>query len=201
MTSSIPSSKPEPTRDASALQIAVISSSVRKDNVARPVAEWAAARLPLPESEVDLIDLAECELPDDKLLEPGGGPRSEIAARVGGADAYVIVTPEYNHSYPASLKRAIDWHYSEWMFKPATILSYGKQGGHAAAEHLRGVFAELNVVVTRRQVGIRVPWNDFEEERFVAAPEVGRAFDHALMELTWWATTLRQARLTRPFTR
>lgn len=36
-----------------------------------------------------------------------------IADRLQRADGYVIVTPEYNHSYPAGLKRAIDWHYGE----------------------------------------------------------------------------------------
>jgi NAD(P)H-dependent FMN reductase len=194
-----PAQSPE-TPEAEPLRVAVISSSVRKDRVGRAVADWAVARSPLADIDVDLIDLAECQLPDDDLLEPGGGPRSSIAERVAHADGYVIVTPEYNHSYPASLKRAVDWHYDEWMFKPATVLSYGAQGGLAAAEHLRGVFAELNVVVTRRQVGIRAPWNDLQDDRFAPASELGAAFDQALLELEWWAITLRSARLTRPFT-
>ena len=74
------------------------------------------------------------------------------------ADGFVIVTPGHNHSYPASLKRAIDWHYPEWQFRAATVISSGVQGGLLATEHLRGVFAELSVVTERRVVGLRAPW-------------------------------------------
>ena len=97
--------------------------------------------------------------PDDGGLRPGGSAPSPVAARIDAADAFVFVTPEYNHSYPAGLKRLIDWHYREWMFKPATVVSYGVHGGILAAEHLRGIFAELQVVTTRRFVHLSRPWD------------------------------------------
>jgi len=137
------------------LRVAVLTGSVRGERLSRTLAGWAADRIEVTGAAADLIDLAEHRLPDDELLQPGGGPRSEIADRIEHADAFVVVTPEYNHSYPGSLKRAIDWHYDEWAFKPATVLSYGVQGGLLATEHLRGVFAELHVVTTRRVVGLR----------------------------------------------
>ncbi|WP_436520215.1 NADPH-dependent FMN reductase [Actinoplanes sp. HUAS TT8] len=194
----------------SPLHIAVIAGSVRDQRMSRSVAEWASFRAAgagspdgssdgAPKVEVDLIDCAEADLPDDGGLRPGGSAASPIAARLETADAFVIVTPEYNHSYPAGLKRLIDWHYREWMFKPATILPYGVQAGLLAAEHLRGVFAELHVVTTRRIVGLTRPWEHLGPVGFTPPAPVEEAFDAALRELTWWATTLRTARRDRPY--
>lgn len=144
---------------ATGQRVAVISGSVRKDRMGPTIAQWVAAALDpagaLDPAQLDLIDVAHVELPDDSLLYPGGGPKSEVADRIAAADAFVFVTPEYNHSYPASLKRLIDWHYGEWRVKPATIVAYGVHGGYAAIEHLRGVLAELSVVTTRRALGLR----------------------------------------------
>ena len=194
--SAIPAADPAPR-----LRVAVLAGSVRGERLSRTLTEWAAGRVAATAAEVDLIDLAEHRLPDDELLQPGGGPRSAIADRIERADAFVVVTPEYNHSYPASLKRAIDWHYGEWAFKAATVLSYGVQGGLLATEHLRGVFAELHVVTTRRVVGLRAPWDDVSAGRYLPPPGVDGALDAALSELGWWAQTLRTARRERPFQR
>lgn len=183
------------------MRYAVIAASVRKERMSRLIADWATEAVPMQMAEVDLIDLAECELPDDGLLQPGGGRRSSIADRLAAADGFVVVTPEYNHSYPASLKRAIDWHYTEWMFKAATFLSYGVQGGLLATEHLRRVFAELNVVTTRRVVGLSAPWNDLDRDRYAPDQGIRDAVGAALEELAWWAETLRSARRDRPFGR
>ena len=203
MTNTTPRQTPSPVDPAhlqlAPIQVAVIAASVRKDRMSRVLADWAASRADAAGAAVDLIDLYECTLPDDALLEPGGGPRSSIADRIERADAYVLVTPEYNHSYPASLKRAIDWHYSEWQFKAATILPYGVQGGLLAAEHLRGVLAELQVVTTRRCVGLRQPWNDLDGDRYAPPDGTEPAFDQALTELLWWGETLCAARRDRPF--
>ena len=183
------------------LHIAVIAASVRQQRMSHVLADWTAQRVAALPAVVDLIDLADCQLPSDTLLQPGGGVRSPIADRIDAADGFVVVTPEYNHSYPASLKRAIDWHYREWMFKAATVLSYGVHGGLLATEHLRGVFAELHVVTTRRVVGLRAPWNEIDGNRFAPEPDVEKALDGALTELGWWAETLRTARRDRPFDR
>ncbi|WP_193608718.1 NADPH-dependent FMN reductase [Nocardioides lijunqiniae] len=190
---------------APSLRIAVIIASIRKDRMGDVIGTWVAAGLSRSAAlnglsiHVDLIDLASVSLPSDDLLEPGGGPRSEIADLIGAADGYVLVTPEYNHSYPASLKRAIDWHYSEWMFKAAAVVPYGVQGGLLAAEHLRGVLAELNVVTTRRTVGLSSPWNDLGEEEFTPSPETDKALGDAMTELAWWAGVLSAARRDQPF--
>nr|AGU11302.1 NADPH-dependent FMN reductase [uncultured organism] len=183
--------------------IAILSASVRGERMGRVLADWATGRVAaqFDGAEPDLIDLADCELPDDELLQPGGGRPTPISGRIDRADGFVIVTPEYNHSYPAGLKRAIDWHYREWMFKPATVLSYGVQGGLLATEHLRGVLAELHMVTTRRVVGLSTPWYDLGSAGYTAPDGVAKAFDLALGELGWWAETLRTARRDRPYGR
>ncbi|WP_331461115.1 NADPH-dependent FMN reductase [Micromonospora tarapacensis] len=176
----------------------MISGSVRRERMGPTIAGWVAAALDTS-IEVDRIDVADVTLPDDSLLFPGGGPKSEIADRIAAADAFVFVTPEYNHSYPASLKRLIDWHYGEWRLKPATIVAYGAQGRHAAIEHLRGVLAELSVVTTRRVTGLREPWASLDGQgRYAPDADLTRGLTASLTELRWWAEVLADARRDRP---
>jgi hypothetical protein len=80
----------------------------------------------------------------------------------------------------------------------ATVLPYGVQSGLLAAEHLRGVFAELHVVTTRRVVGLRGTVGGRRRRRVHPASGVDEAFDEALGELHWWADVLRTARRDRP---
>ena len=80
----------------------------------------------------------------------------------------MIVTPEYNHSFPASLKNTIDWFDSEWHAKPVGFVSYGGMaGGQRAVEHLRQVFAELHAVTVRDTLSFHMAW-----ERFFGATAV-----------------------------
>lgn len=182
-------------------RIAVISSSIRDDRMSPSIADWVLTTLTECDGiEVDLIDLAQIALPDDNLLSPGGGPATEVGERIEAADAFVFVTPEYNHSYPASLKRLIDWHYAQWKLKPAAIVAYGVHGGYSAIEHLRGVLAELNMVTTRRCLGLPAPWEAVDDaERFAPSEPVTTALNGALAELAWWADLLTDARAHRPF--
>jgi NAD(P)H-dependent FMN reductase len=127
----------------STLSVAVIVGSVRQPRVGLAISSWftrlAAGRGDL---DVDMIDLATVDLPLAHT-RPGGNDTSHIAERLAAADAYVVVTPEYNHGFPAALKNAIDWHCREWMFKPVAFVSYGAgSGGTRAVEQLRLVFAE-----------------------------------------------------------
>jgi NAD(P)H-dependent FMN reductase len=109
--------------DETTVSVAVIVGSVRQPRVGRVVADWfvqhADARSGI---DIDLIDLADVDLPLAET-QPGGCETSAIAERLATADAYVVVTPEYNHSFPAALKNVIDWHYREWMFKPVAFVS------------------------------------------------------------------------------
>lgn len=184
------------------IDIVIIGASVREGRVGPRIVEWAAERVRHHAGgpQVQVLDPVSCDLPDETSLVPGGGPRTAVSDVLDRADAFVLVTPEYNHSYPATLKRLIDAHYREWMFKAATVVSYGAQGGLLATEHLRGVLAELHVVTTRRVVGLRRPWDDLDPEAgFRPDHDTTRALDAAVDELAWWATTLHDARRDRPF--
>ena len=122
---------------------------------------------------IDLIDLADVQLPPTHRAKP----TPEVDAfrvRLAAADAFVIVTPEYNHSYPASLKHAIDQGYIEWMAKPVGFVSYGgSTGGVRAVEHLRNVFAELHATTIRDYVPFLRARRQFDARAAGAPPAAG----------------------------
>ncbi|SIR80910.1 NADPH-dependent FMN reductase [Williamsia sterculiae] len=190
------------------INLLVVVASVRTDRVGHLIGRWVGDRVrdSLGDSAVVRdVDLREVALPADAELVPGGGASTPVSERVAEADGFVIVTPEYNHAYPAALKRFIDWHYAEWQFKAATVVPYGVQGGLLAGEFLRPVLAELSVVTTRRMVGLRAPWarigtSDDGRARFDADDGERRGVRDAVGELAWWSETLRDARTRRPFT-
>ncbi|MFD0967233.1 NADPH-dependent FMN reductase [Plantactinospora endophytica] len=183
------------------LTLAVIVGSVRRPRVGRIVADWftetARRRTYLA---VDLVDLAEVDLPLSGT-PAGGNPNSPIAGRLASADGFVVVTPEYNHSFPAALKNAIDWHYREWMFKPVGFVSYGaSSGGIRAVEQLRLVFPELYGATTRNAVAIAGPRRLVDQNgTLVVDAPTRQAADTMLTELTWWARTLRTGRRDNPY--
>lgn len=148
--------------------------------------------------DVDVIDLDEIDLP--ARLPADDDPRSvELTTRVGAADAFIVITPEYNHGYPASLKQAIDVPYREWNAKPVAFVSYGgMSGGIRAVEQLRQVFAELHAVSVRSGVtfaGSRVDAHGTAEDGEGAVAAAKAMLD----ELVWWALALRDARALRPY--
>lgn len=124
-----------------------------------------------------------------------------FAGRIGAADAFIVVTPEYNHGYPASLKLAIDSVHPEWRAKPVAFVSYGGfAGGLRAVEQLRVVFAELHAVTIRETVSFYLAPQQFEgngEPRDAAG--VNLAAKKLLDQLAWWAEVLRDARATKPY--
>ena len=115
------------------------------------------------------------------------------------ADGFLFVTPEYNHSYPAVLKNAIDHLYAQWAHKPAAIVSYGGfSAGYRAAEQLRQVPIEVKMVPIREQVGISlvpgvVP-NVSDKPDSPSGAFLDRVFNGMMTELMWWATALIPAR-------
>ncbi|WFE36996.1 NAD(P)H-dependent oxidoreductase [Micromonospora sp. WMMD998] len=189
------------TTQESPLTLAVLVGSVRQPRMGRMIADWFVDHAGRHDGlRTDLVDLAEVPLP---LADtpPGGNPASPIAGRLGAADAFVVVTPEYNHSFPAALKNAIDWHHREWVAKPVGFVSYGAgSGGIRAVEQLRLVFAELHATTTRSGVVLTAPWERLDRQgRLVADGPLQRAADATLGELTWWGEALRAARRRRPY--
>ena len=112
-----------------------------------------------------------------------------------------MVTPEYNHSFPAPLKNAIDWHFKEWRAKPVGFVSYGGiSGGLRAVEQLRQVFAELHAVTVRDTVSFHGAWTQFDSEGRLKDPErYEKGTQSMLDQLAWWGQALREARSQRPY--
>src|SRR2546426_3347523 len=134
-------------QDNNRLHLAIIIGSTRKGRFAPTVAGWFAGQAERRDDmAVDVIDLAGAQLPD--VLSDKPGPQvAAVTPRLAAADAFVVVTPEYNHSFPAPLKNAIDWHFKEWQAKPVGFVSYGGiSGGVRGVEQLRQGFAELHAV-------------------------------------------------------
>ncbi|MDX6739690.1 NAD(P)H-dependent oxidoreductase [Actinocorallia sp. A-T 12471] len=189
------------------LKLAVIIGSVREGRVGPVFAEWITAHA-ATSFEVDVIDLADhADLP---LAFPAkdAAPSAEIVAavsrltpRLEAADAFVVVTPEYNHSYPAALKNLVDWHFTQWQAKPVGFVSYGGvSGGLRAVEHLRGVFAEMHAVTVRDQVSFADYWTLFGEDGGLTPSDAAEAGAKALLgQLDWWARALSEARASRPY--
>lgn len=112
-----------------------------------------------------------------------------------------MVTPEYNHSYPASLKAAIDWHFTQWQAKPVGFVSYGgMSGGLRAVEHLRQVFAELHAVTVRETVSFHGAWARFGPDGQPSEPDACTAAATAMLDqLAWWGNALQDARVHSPY--
>jgi len=149
--------------------------------------------------QVEVVDVADADLPTALSFKPSPEVRTElgkVTPKLAGADAFVVITPEYNHSFPAGLKSLIDWHFGEWQAKPVGFISYGGiSGGLRAVEQLRQVFAELHAVTVRDTVSFHNAGAHFDDEgnhRDPAAPDA--AAKTMLDQLAWWATALRTAR-------
>ncbi|MFI9723690.1 NADPH-dependent FMN reductase [Streptomyces sp. NPDC052396] len=191
----------------SRLKLAVIIGSVREGRFGPTAANWFAGEARRRDDiEVDLVDLAEVHLGQEA---PSMSPSPEALAALGqltprlaAADAFVVVTAEYNHSYPAALKNAIDWHNTQFHAKPVAFVSYGGlAGGLRAVEHLRQVFAELHAVTTRDTVSFHGTWEHFESDGRLKNPEgPNTAAKKLLDQVTWWARVLREARAKDPYT-
>lgn len=190
------------------LQLAILIGSVRQGRFGPTVGDWFAGRARQhAEFRVDLIDLERVALP---LAQPafGTSPTPEALAALDGltprlatADAFVVVTPEYNHSFPAALKNAIDWHYGQWRAKPVGFVSYGGvSGGLRAVEALRPVFAELHAVTVRDTVSFHDVRGRFDAQGNPVEPDgCNRAAAVLLDQLGWWAHALRDAKATSPY--
>lgn len=187
------------------LRLAVITGSVRDGRFGPTVATWVTSLAKERDDLlVDAIDLADHPLPHELSRKPGEDVARVLAGvspRLADADAFIVVTPEYNHSFPASLKSLIDWHGKEWAAKPVGFVSYGGlSGGLRAVEQLRQVFAEVHAVSVRDVVSFHNCWGQFDETGGLKEPAGATAAAATLFDqLGWWGHALREARAKRPY--
>jgi NAD(P)H-dependent FMN reductase len=151
------------------IRIAVITGSTRPGRNNEAVAKWVfeIARQ-RNDAEFEYVDIQDFNLPLlDEPVPPSMGKYSKPhtiawAEKINSFDAFVFVTPEYNHSTSGALKNAIDYLYKEWNNKAAGFVGYGSAGGARAIEHLRGIMSELQVAHVRNQVMLSL-FTDFEK--------------------------------------
>ena len=175
------------------LRLLIIYGSVREGRFCDTVADWVRSQC-AASGEFTL------EIFDPRVDWPNVD-KGRFRTAVDRADAVLIVTPEYNHSYPGPLKTLIDSVSREWNAKPVGFVSYGGlSGGLRAVEHLRGVFAELHALTVRESVSFANAWEIFGEDgtptdeiRYV------RALKTLLAQLSWWAKALRSARQAQAY--
>jgi NAD(P)H-dependent FMN reductase len=183
------------------LRIGIILGSTRPNRVGEAVAKWvhglAAER---GDADYELVDLKDFNLPLlDEPIPPSQGkythPHTKAwAAKVESFDAFVFVTPEYNHSTSGALKNAIDFVYKEWNNKAAGFVSYGSASGVRAVEHLRLIMAELQIADVRAQVMLSL-MTDFENySTFKPAAHHEPTVKTMLDQLLTWGAAMRTVR-------
>ena len=183
----------------SPLRLAIIVGSTREGRFGTTVARWFVDQARRRDDmELDIVDLADLDLPAVYPARRSPAVQAYVD-RIDRADAFVVITPEYNHGYPASLKQAIDLPHGEWRAKPVGFVSYGGlAGGVRAVEQLRQVFPELHAVTVRDTVSFHNMWALFDGDGRPHEPaDCNAAATTMLDELAWWGGVLRAARLDR----
>src|SRR6516225_2003000 len=143
-------------------RLMIVIASTRPGRGGWPVAQWFISRATDHGGfDVDIVDLVEFKLP---LLDEPNHPRlrqyvnphtHQWSEKVDGADAFVFVTPEYNHGYPASLKNAIDYLHHEWRYKPVGFVSYGGvAAGTRSVEQLQQVVTAVKLYPVMEQAAV-----------------------------------------------
>ncbi|MGW0422731.1 NADPH-dependent FMN reductase [Streptomyces sp. NPDC003015] len=190
-------------------KLVVIVGSVREGRFGPVVASWVAEQAAAHGGfEVEVVDLAGIDVP---LALPAVSPKyagddyprptgmEPLTSALESADAFIVVTPEYNHSYPASLKAAIDWHFTQWTAKPVAFVSYGgAAGGRHAVLHLENVLTELHAVTVRDGLAFPDYFTAWQDGRPLD-PEAAGYAKTLLEQLSWWAGALRSARESTPY--
>ncbi|EDY56974.1 reductase [Streptomyces sviceus ATCC 29083] len=186
--------------DTAPLKVTLVIGSNRHGRFGPVVADWLLDRLRDREDLVpDVVDVAEADLPMS-FAQPSSP--SAVTPKLASADAFVVLTPEYNHSFPAGLKNLIDWHFTEWQAKPVALVSYGGvSGGLRAVEHLRQVFAELHAVTVRDTVSFHNAGSSFADGRPKDPSGPDAAAKTMLDQLVWWGRVLREGRAAMPYAR
>lgn len=180
----------------------IVVGSVRPGRVGLPVAEWVRGEAQKrSEFEIDFVDLAELNLPfmdepNHPVLRQYTKPHTvRWSERVDAADAFVFVTPEYNHSYSPVLKNAVDYLNKEWWRKAVGFVSYG---GVSAGS--RGVVA-FDVVIsalglTKTAINVEIPFvkNFIDDGRFTPTDKEVAVLGRMLDELHSLGSALKPLR-------
>lgn len=189
------------------LKVKIILGSTRQNRFSdKPGAFIIKEAKKIEKVEAELLDLRDYPMPfynepTSPAMVKDGTYQNDIvrkwAIKIRESDAFIIVTPEYNHSTSGVLKNALDSIYAEWNNKPVGFVSYGGVGGARAVEHLREIAIELQMAPIRNAIHISQPWNLLDENGNLkdgALDPYIKASNSFLNQLIWWANALKTAR-------
>lgn len=183
-------------------RIMIIVGSVRPGRVGLPVAEWVRQVAADADGvETDLVDLTAPALP---LMDEPNHPRlrqytkqhtKDWSRRVEAADAVILVTPEYNHSYAPALKNALDYLSHEWWRLPVAFVSYGGvSAGTRGVTALQPVLDNVGMVGTTANVEIPFVGSRVADGRFDPSESQVKTLQTAVAELVELAGVLAPIR-------
>ncbi len=183
------------------INIAIIIGSTRPNRVGESVGQWVYTNaLKRSDAHFELIDLRDFNLPLlDEAVPPSMGQYSQEhtkkwSQKISEFDAFVFVSPEYNHGTSGALKNAIDFLYKEWNNKVAGFVAYGSAGGTRAVEQLRLVMAEVQIATVRAQVALSLR-TDFENfSRFKPETHHEKTLHTLFDQVINWGEALKPTR-------
>ena len=194
------------------MKVQIIVGSTRPGRATLSLAKWVAAEAATIDGNVvEIVDLMDFPMSflDEAVsprYNPNRQPAPEVKAwldKIAEGEAYVFVTPEYNHSIPGVLKNAIDYMTYEMKQKPAAIVSHGGVGGARAATHLKEILSEAAATIIPSGVqfvgyiaqGGLIDENGVLDETIKANPYGPQgAVTGMLKDLDWHAKALKAAR-------
>ena len=184
------------------LKTVVLVGSVRSGRQGIKAARYVERSLTVRGHDVTVVDPITVQLPlldrMYKEYEKGKAPAmlEELATLYRSADAFVIVTGEYNHSIPPALSNLLDHFLEEYFFRPSAIVCYsgGPFGGVRAAMQLRAMLCELGMPSISSLFPIPKIRDVFDNDGRPLDPGVDRRFGRFAAELEWYASALRDAR-------
>lgn len=188
------------------LNIQIIFGSTRKGRQGERVFKWLTSLLSQrKDMTCEMLDLRDWPLPffDEpkspsqlKVEEYSNEIAKKWYHKISEGDGFIIVTPEYNHSYPAVLKNALDYVSKPWSKKPVAFVSYsdGLAGGVRAIEQLRQVVIDLEMVPIRQMVYLSNFDKLFNETGEMKEDTYNSKASKMTDALLWWANLLKKAR-------
>ncbi len=192
------------------INLKIIVGSTRPNRFSEKAAAWITPLAKaMPEMNVEVLDLRDYPMPhldypaSPSTITDGNYPDDvarKFALKLKEADAFIIVTPEYNRGTSGVLKNALDHAYYEWNQKAVAFVAYGTVGGARATEQLRLSSIELQMAPIRQAVHIFAPWTLLDEKGELKAGALDAykpAADGMLAQLMWWAKALQAARMQK----
>lgn len=182
------------------VKIGIVIGSTRPTRVGKKVTDWFHSQIKdISGAEFEIIDLLAEDLP---FLSEPESPASgnyqqqktkDWSAKISSYDGFILVTPEYNHGYPAPLKNAIDMLFHEWSKKPVAFVGYGGLGGGRAIEQLIPVVARVGMVpLATTTFNVLNVWTAFDEDGNIKEENTMGNKEKLVENLVWWANQVKK---------